>query len=256
MPSINLIASHREEKRRFEVHVRRLAYGVAAEVGVILLVTSVLVLRLSTVRGQVQQLNGQIAKLEPKVNDIIKLQAETVALQPEVTTLDEARNNTLYWYTALQSVVSCLPRQAWLTAINTSGDPAPPAAAPSSSSSSDAKPAAPALATTPPTLSVAGMASTSNDVGAAMVKMNQYANIASVTLGSLQQSATPNNSQAAAMQFNLTVNLKPNTAQDVTTPGFPATVSAPALGAAQTAKVAAVDSGSPIKIQGSSSSHV
>ena len=250
MPSINLIASHREEKRRFEVHVRRLAYAVAAEVGVILLVTSVLVLRLSMVRGEIQQLDGQIAKLEPKVNDIVKLQADTVALQPEVTTLDEARNNTLYWYTALQSVVSCLPHQAWLTSINTSGDPTPPVTA-SASASSDAKPAVAAPSTTPPTLSVAGMAATSNDVGTAMVKMNQYANIASVTLGSLQQSGTPSN-QSPSMQFNLTVNLKPNTAQDVTTPGFPAATPVAASSTAQPAKVASADSGTSIKIQGSS----
>ncbi len=252
MPSINLIASHREEKRRFEQHVRRLAYAVAAEVGVILLVTSVLELRLTTVKGQIQQLDGQIAKLEPKVNDIVKLQADTVALQPEVTTLDEARNNTLYWYTALQSVVSCLPQKAWLTSINTSGDPTPPpTASTSASASSDAKPAVAAPATTPPTLSVAGMAADSNDVGTAMVKMNQYANIASVTLGSLQQSGAPN-TQAMSMMFNLTINLKPNTAQDVTTPGFPAATSLSSASGAQPAKVASIDTGNPTKAQGSS----
>jgi hypothetical protein len=47
--------------------------------------------------------------------------------------------------------------------------------------------------------------------------MNQHQNIASVTLGSVADNKQVNGD---LMQFSMIVQLKPNTAQDVLTPGF------------------------------------
>jgi hypothetical protein len=50
-----------------------------------------------------------------------------------------------------------------------------------------------------------------------MLRMNQYQNIAGVTLGSVSDAKQ---GDVDYMQFSMTVQLKPNTAQDTITPGF------------------------------------
>ena len=42
MPSINMIAARRAEKRRQEQNIRKLAYGILAEVGVVVVAAGVL----------------------------------------------------------------------------------------------------------------------------------------------------------------------------------------------------------------------
>jgi Tfp pilus assembly protein PilN len=214
MPSINLIAARREEKRRIEQHIRRLCYIVMFEIGVIVLVASVMVAQIVSVHGRIAQLDGQIGLMQVKVNEIQSLQQGTAALKPKVAILNEARNNTLYWYTALQTVASCLPNQAWLTSVGTSGDPStgatPDKDTSSKTSSTTATPTGP-----PPALTIAGQAANSDDVGLTMLKMNQFANISGVTLNSVTQGSS---NGANTMIFSMAVQLKPNTATDADTP--------------------------------------
>ena len=225
MPSINLIASRREEKRRLQQRTRRLAYAIASEVGVILLVASIMMVRIVGIRGHISDLDGQVSQLQPKVNQIQDLQDETARLKPKVATLNTARNTTLYWYTALQTVAASLPDQAWLTSLSAAGDPAPPKPAAANTQGG----AAGASSAPMPTLTISGMAANSDQVGIAMMKMNQFANINSVTLNAVTQTQFQGRD---AMNYSLLVTLKPNAASDITTPGFdvaaPPTMAAPA----------------------------
>lgn len=190
MPSINMIAARRAEKRRQERNTQKLIYGIVAELGVILLVTSFMVGRLVTTHNHVQDLNDQIKSLQTKVDEIQNLQSSTSALQPKVNALTQARTNTLYWYTAVQNVASSLPADTWLTSLGTNGTPTP----------GDGSGAAPA------SLNVQGMATTQFTVGETMLKMNTYPTIDQVLLNNVAQSSF---GTSPTVTFALIVQLKP-----------------------------------------------
>ena len=219
MPSINLIAARREEKRRLEQHIRRLIYAILGEVGAIVLVASLMLVKVMTERGQITQLDGQIGLLQGKVNEIQALEQQTAELKPKVAILNEARNNTLYWYTAMQTIVASLPNETWLTNINTGGDPSVGATPPAKTGGpGSSAPPAPVVSAAGggPTLTFAGQASDSDQVGMAMLKMNQFTNISTVTLNSVNEASSA--SGAKTMTFSMMVQLKPNTAADAATP--------------------------------------
>ncbi|HEY3328838.1 MAG TPA: PilN domain-containing protein [Capsulimonadaceae bacterium] len=190
MPSINMIAARRAEKRRQERNTQKLIYGIVTELGIILLVTSIMFGRLVTTRNHVQDLNDQIKSLQAKVDEIQHLQDTTASLQPKVATLTQARSNTLYWYTAVQNVSSSLPTDTWLTSMATTGGNSTAGAAPSAGA----------------TLNLVGMASSQFVVGATMMRMNTYPTIEQVTLNSVSQSTY---GTKQAVSFNLVVQLKP-----------------------------------------------
>jgi Tfp pilus assembly protein PilN len=216
MPSINLIATRREEKRRLEQHIRRLIWAIVTEFGVIILVASLMVAKIVNEHGQIAQLDGQIGLMQGKVDEIQFLASETSGLKPKVGILNGARNNTLYWYTALQTIVACLPEQSWLTNIGTSGDPSTGAAPPAKGAGQKPAPAPSGPNPLSPGLTLAGQAVDSDQVGLAMQNMNRFANINTVTLGSVTSSSAANG--AKTMTFSMTVQLKPNTASETATP--------------------------------------
>ena len=216
MPSINLIAARREQKRKLEANIRRLVLVVAMEFGGMVFLASALTVRLMTLRAHVDYLGNQNAALQPKVIETQQFEAEAAALQPKVAVLNEARNTTLYWYTAVQTLSACLPEHTWLSGIDTGGDPTPPPPTTPNPNGSPT-PVAVASAGGTPTLTFSGMSASSNEIGMAMLNMNEHPNIASVTLGSVTDTKQ---GLADVMQFSMTVLLKPNTAEDTLTPGF------------------------------------
>ena len=188
MPSINMIAARRAEKRRQEKNTRRLIYGILAEFGVLLLVISVMVTRIVATYNHVADLDDQLKSLQTKVDEIKNLQVATQALQPKVTALTEAKSGTLYWYTAFGNIASSLPDDAWLSNVMASGSPMTADAA------GQAK------------LNVSGMARSQFAVGTAMLRMNAYPSIDQVSLNNVTQNNDPLN---PGVNFQLIVQLKP-----------------------------------------------
>jgi len=174
MPSINMIANRRAEKKRQAMNVRKLVYGISAEIGCVLVATSVLYLHMVNVRGQVSDLSGQIQKLEPKVNAIDDLEKQTQLLTPKVTTLD----------------TGSLPEKAWLTSLAAAGS----GGAPGSASGAD------------PTVQLSGQSLDQSQVGEAMLRMNQSPGLDHIDLAFVQQQKTGDQSTVA---FQMTVHLKP-----------------------------------------------
>ncbi len=198
MPSINMIAARREEKRRGERTLRKLLYGITGEVGVVILVSFVLVGRILVTQGQVGELSDKLTKLKPGVTRIQDLQSQTAALVPKVETLDGAKADTLFWYSGFYAVTTSLPAQTWLTSLGTS----------TTLASADA-PTPGAASGTDPTLSVSGVAMTQDAVGAAMLKMNQSQALDHVDLAFVQQQKL---GEANTVSFQMTVHLKPEAA--------------------------------------------
>lgn len=188
MPSINMIAARRAEKRRQERNTQKLVYGILAEFGVVLIVTSVMIARIVATHNHIADLDDQIKSLQTKVDEIQELQTETAALQPKVNALTQAKTGTLYWYTAFDNLASSLGNDAWLSNIGGTGNP---------------------MATDPSglaKLNVSGSARNQLAVGAAMLRMNAYPAIGQVTLNSVTQNSDP---QHPLVSFQLVIQLKP-----------------------------------------------
>lgn len=193
MPSINMIAARREEKRRGERTLRKLLYGIAGEVGTVVLLAFVLVGRILVTQGQVSDLGDKLTKLKPRVTRIQQLQSQTEALMPKVQTLDGAKADTLFWYGGFYAVTTSLPERTWLTSLGT-GSTLSAAPTPGASSGED------------PTLSLSGVAMSQTAVGEAMLKMNQSQALDHVDLAFVQQQKL---GDADAVGFQMTVHLKP-----------------------------------------------
>ena len=195
MPSINMIALRREEKRHQEKNARKLLYSIAGEVGVVAAVAFVLTARIVVTQGHINDLGDQLAKLKPQVAQIQSLQAQTVALQPKVDTLDGAKADTLFWYDNFYAVTDSLPAKTWLTSLSTgAGAGAPAAPTPGSNCGAD------------PILNLAGIAMSEATVGQSMLRMNQSPRLDHVDLSFVQSQKI---GKADAVSFQMTVHLKP-----------------------------------------------
>ena len=202
MPSINMIAARRAEKRRQEQNTRKLVYGIAAEFGATAVIVSVMYARLLAVNGSVGDLNTEISKLQPTVNQIQLMQKETQDLQPKVATLDGAKADTLFWYNDLYAVTSCLPPKTWLTTLGTAGTSGD--GSPGTAGSGD------------PQLSLSGVALNQSTVGTAILQMNQSPRLDHVDLAMVTQGKT---GLVPTVTFQMTVHLKPEAAPAAGTGG-------------------------------------
>lgn len=196
MPSINMIAARRAEKRRQEQNIRKLLYGISAEVACVVLALGALSLREMNMRGHISELNAQIQNLQPKVNKIQDLQKQMAELQPKVKTLDGAKADTMFWYSNLYAITASLPDKTWLTSLGLAGGGGTPGTvgAPGSAAGTD------------PTISLAGVSLDQAHVGEAMLRMNQAPGLDHVDLSQAQQGKT---GEADTVSFQMTVHLKP-----------------------------------------------
>ncbi len=195
MPSINMIAQRREEKRHQEQNARKLLYSIAGEVGVVVAVAFVLTARILVTENHIGDLSDQLAKLKPQVAQIQALQAQTAALQPKVDTLDGAKADTLFWYDNFYAVTASLPAKTWLTSLG-SASAAATAAAPGTAGGDD------------PTLNISGVALSEANVGESMLRMNQSPRLDHVELSFVQAQKIGTTN---AVSFQMTVHLKPQT---------------------------------------------
>ncbi len=196
MPSINMIALRREEKRRQEKNARKLLYSIAGEIGLVTAVAFVMTARIFVTQGHINDLSNQLAKLKPQVAQIQALQAQTALLQPKVDTLDGAKADTLFWYNNFYAVTDSLPPMTWLTSLGTGSGAsgAAPTTTPGSTSGTD------------PILNVSGVALSEATVGQSMLRMNQSPRLDHVDLSFVQSQKI---GKMDAVSFQMTVHLKP-----------------------------------------------
>lgn len=200
MPSINMIAVRREEKRRREQNIRKLLYAILGEIGLVVAVAFVMTARILVTQSEINRLTDRVNALQPSVTKIQQLQSQTASLMPKVETLDGAKADTLFWYKNLYAVTASLPPKTWLTTLGTGGSGAGQGTAtPGAASGSD------------PTLNLAGIAMNQAIVGETMLRMNQSPSLDHVDLAFVQQQKL---GQADAVAFQMTVHLKPEVPLD------------------------------------------
>jgi len=195
MPSINMIAVRRADKRRQEQNIRKLLYGILGETGLIAAAAVVIFTRILVTQSHVSDLSDQLHKLQPRVTEIQALQSQTAAMQPKVATLDGAKADTLFWYSSLGAVTNSLPPQTWLTSLGTSV------------ASASAAPGA--YAGTDPTLNISGVAMSQAMVGETMLRMNTAPALDHVDLAFVTQQKI---GLANAVSFQMMVHLNPEAA--------------------------------------------
>lgn len=194
MPSINMIAVRREEKRRQEQNIRKLLYAILGEIGLVIAVAFVLTARILVTQNEINKLSDRVNALQPSVTKIQQMQTQTAALMPKVQTLDGAKADTLFWYKNFYAVTTSLPSKTWLTSLATGAAPATGAATPGAAGAGD------------PTLNLVGVAMSQAIVGEAMLRMNQAPSLDHVDLAFVQQQKL---GTADAVGFQMTVHLKP-----------------------------------------------
>lgn len=124
MPSINMIAPRRAERRRLERDVRRLALVICVELIVGVILSGLLWARIYSTYARIGDLEVQLVKLQPDVKRIQTLQAATLKLKPKLQVLNEAKDRTLRWYNLLDKLSMSLPEKTWIQRIE--GAPPPP----------------------------------------------------------------------------------------------------------------------------------
>ena len=114
MPSINMIASRRSEKNRFERNMRRLMVVILAEVIIGVALGAMFTIRICNTHARISDLDIQLQKLQPTVKRIEDFETATAMLKPKLQLLTEAQGKTLRWRSLLQ-VLSLSPSVASAT---------------------------------------------------------------------------------------------------------------------------------------------
>jgi Tfp pilus assembly protein PilN len=196
MPSINMIASRRAEKKRLENNMRRLMAIILVLIAAGLGLGVVFTVRIYGTRDRIGDLDVQLAKLKPTVNEIENYEKATAKLVPKLDLLKDAKKGTLRWYDMLANLSQALPSNTWLTKIATSTD-----------TSSQQKPGAPGAMT----VSLNGLSVDQNQVGEAMLRLNEYRDFAEVDLHYTQKAMI---GMRQAVEFEVAASLKDDKAKE------------------------------------------
>lgn len=119
MPSINMIAPRRAEKRRLEHAMRKLAVVILVQVVFAVALGGWVLIRTSTTHATIADLNLQLQKLTPKIKKIAELDRQTAELKPKVELLNTAKARTMRWYNTLDQLTQSIPSSTWLTRLAT-----------------------------------------------------------------------------------------------------------------------------------------
>ena len=126
MPSINMIAPRRAEKRRLERAMRRLAILVVAQLVFAVALGGWVFMKTLTTRTTIAELNSQLQLLTPKIKKVAELERQTAELKPKVDLLNQAKSRTMRWYNTLDKLTQSVPSETWLTRIATTANPGQP----------------------------------------------------------------------------------------------------------------------------------
>jgi len=189
MPSINMIAPRRAEKRRVERDVRRLVVLICIELVAGVTVSGILWGRIYATRARIADVDVQLIRLQPKVKRIHELEAETKALEPKLDLLENAKEQTLRWYNLMDRLSTSLPERTWLRRMD-SADPAP--------GKNDSQ------------IVFNGVAETQRLVGELMMRMYSNPDLTDISLRFTQATDV---AKRQVYEFELAANLKTSNAQ-------------------------------------------
>jgi Tfp pilus assembly protein PilN len=196
MPSINMIAARRAEKKRVEKMVYCTLLVILGELAITLGVVGFMTARVHAANVNIRELDTRMIKLKPTVERIKSYEGEIKGLKPRLDLLGQSRDQTLLWYGVMHDLASSMPEQTWLTGVSTSQ--VVESSSSSSSSSGSGKSSA--------TVNLSGMTVSQKLVGEAMLSLNQCPEFDRVDLTYTQENTV---GEKKALQFQIAAKLKP-----------------------------------------------
>ncbi|MGI6295201.1 MAG: PilN domain-containing protein [Armatimonadota bacterium] len=185
MPSINMIAPRRAEKRRLERAMRQLVMLILAEFVFVVALCGWVFTKTLTTRANIAELNAQLQTLAPKIKTIQELDNKTAKLKPKVDLLNQAMTRTMCWYNTLDRLTQSVPASTWLTRLSSS----------TAAGSKDL------------TLNIAGMTDEQARVGETMLRLHSNPDFKSVDLHYTQK-GTQGSAQVVEFEIGATLRDK------------------------------------------------
>ncbi len=195
MPSINMIAARRAEKKRVEKMVYITLLVILGELALTLGVVGFMTARVHASSSNIRELDAQLAKLQPTVDRIQRYEGEIKELKPRLDLLGQSKDQTLLWYGVLQSLASSMPEKTWLTGLATNVTVEAQASGGTKMT---------------PTVNLSGTSISQKLVGDAMLRLNQCQEFDSVDLTYTQENQS---GLSKALQFQIAAKLRPSTPQ-------------------------------------------
>lgn len=190
MPSVNMIAAKRAEKKKLEEHVRIALITVLGLIAIAIGILSFMTARVYGTTHAIRNVDEELRKIQPTVEKIKDYEAQINELMPRLNLLTESRDQTLLWYRVLQNMSYSMPEQTWLTSMATKV---------TSTAGTDGKTDQITV------VDLKGLSSSQRLVGEAMLRLNQAPDLDGVDLVYTQiGSATGLN----VLDFNITAKLK------------------------------------------------
>lgn len=202
MPSINMIATRRAERKKLERQVRMAALAVLSLVVVGFALMSFMTARIYATERAIDKLDEQLASIQPTVKQIAEYEGETKKLQPRLQLLADSREKTLLWYSVMQNLSRSMPDKTWLTNISTVKSVENQRTAPAASSSGG--PVAAAAAAPQVSLKLRGTSVSQMMVGEAMLRLNGWPEFQQVDLAYTQQGGNP---EVETIEFEINAQL-------------------------------------------------
>lgn len=189
MPSINMIAARRSEKKRLERTVRIALLVIVGELAVGLCVFGFMTAKVHASSKAVSRLDTELQRLQPTVDKIHSYENEIKVLEPRLDLLSESREQTLLWYSILRNLSKSMPENTWLTSLS------------STIPSGDSKVQA------PPMVNISGISVSQRLVGETMLRLNEFPEFSKVDLTFTQKGGTQD---LDTLRFQIVANVKGN----------------------------------------------
>jgi len=175
MPSINMIATRRAERKRLARQIRITAMVLLGELVAVLAILSFVTARIHAANRTIGRLDVELTKILPTVEKIKYYEQETKKLEPNVNLLADSRERTLLWCAVMQNLGRSVPEKTWLTSIDSVRS------APTATAASSEQAEAPKV-----TVKLRGTSINQRLVGETMLRLNQFPEFERVDLNYTQ----------------------------------------------------------------------
>lgn len=192
MPSINMIAARRAEKKKLEERVRIALIFVVGSVAIALAILSLMTARVYSVSKAIENVDIQLAKVQPIVDKIGNYESEISKLTPKLTLLQKSRQQTLVWYNVLQDISRSMAEKTWINNLTTTTKIVP---------ASGNTPASSSIV-----VNLRGNTVSQSLVGETMLRLNQNAEFSNVNLDYTQKGSSVG---VDLLDFAINLELKP-----------------------------------------------
>lgn len=196
MPSINMIAARRAEKKKLEERVRIALICVIGSVAIALAILGFMTARVYSTSRAIVTVDKQLAEVQPTVDKILRYEDDINNLMPKLDLLQDSRKQTMVWYGILDDLSRSMAEKTWVTGLSTSTR---------AIAATDGKPSR--LVSM---VSLRGTSISQSMVGETMLRLNQSAEFAKIDLDYTQKGSSQD---VDLLDFVISAEIKPENSE-------------------------------------------